>query len=98
MNKLGLHVPSYEVDTQSDPAPLPHAPINTALEAARRLIVLVPAEANYATVAKRVWELANALECQVLFLSLCTDAAQESSLRRQLITMSAMVQDGKVFA
>jgi len=68
------------------------------LEAARRSIVLIPANVDYAEVTHRVWELANAFECQILLLSLCTDEAQESSLRRQLITMSAMIQDGKVCA
>jgi len=65
---------------------------------ARRLIVLIPAEADDAAATRRVRELAHALECHILFLGLCTDAAQESSLRRQLITMSAMVQDGNVCA
>ncbi len=68
------------------------------LEAARRLIVLVPAEAETTAAARRVWELANALECQILFFSLYTDAAQEASLRRQLVTMSAMIQSDKVCA
>jgi hypothetical protein len=66
------------------------------LEAASRLIVLVPAEVNFTAVTHRVWELARATGCQILFLSLCTDGAEESSLRRQLITMSAMIQDGKL--
>jgi hypothetical protein len=68
----------------------------TDLESARRLIVLVPADADYAAVTHRIWKLANAFGCQILFLSLCPDEAQESSLRRQLITMSAMIQDGKL--
>lgn len=66
------------------------------LEAARRLIVLVPADVNSTALTHRVWKLAQATGCQILFLSLCTDEAEESSLRRQLITMSAMIQDGKV--
>ena len=70
--------------------------VYTDLESARRLIVLVPADADYAAVTHRVWELAHATGCQILFLSLCTDGAEESSLRRQLITMSAMIQDGKL--
>jgi hypothetical protein len=69
---------------------------NKELESARRLIVLVPADADYAAVTHRVWKLAQATESQILFLSLCTDEAEESSLRRQLITMSAMIQDGKL--
>lgn len=84
-------------DTSSVPLTYP---INShaSLGPARRLIVLVPADADYTAATRRVWELAHALGCHVLFLSLCTDMAQESSLRRQLITMSAMVQDGKVCA
>jgi hypothetical protein len=70
----------------------------TSQPGTRRLIILVPADADYTAATRRVWELAHALGCQILFLSLCTDAAQESSLRRQLISMSAMVQDGKVCA
>jgi hypothetical protein len=68
------------------------------LEAARRLIVLVPNDVNSTAVTHRVWKLAQATGCQILFLSLCTDGAEESSLRRQLITMSAMIQDGKLCA
>jgi hypothetical protein len=68
------------------------------MEAVRRLIVLVPSEAAYTSLTHRVWELAHASGCQVLFLSLCADEMQEASVRRQLITMSAMVQDGRVCA
>jgi hypothetical protein len=75
---------AYDIDAYTD------------LESARRLIVLVPADTDYAAVTHRIWKLANAFGCQILFLSLCPDEAQESSLRRQLITMSAMIQDGKL--
>jgi hypothetical protein len=68
------------------------------LESARRLIVLVPEEGDYTALTRRIWELANTLGCHILFLSLCGNEAQEASLHRQLITMSAMVQDGKVCA
>lgn len=68
------------------------------LESARRLIVLVPVEGDYTALTRRIWDLANTLECHILFLSLCGNEAQGASLQRQLITMSAMVQDGKVWA
>lgn len=68
------------------------------LESVRRLIVLIPSDTDYTAVTHRVWELANALESQILFISLCADESQESSIRRQLITIVAMVQDGKVCA
>ncbi len=98
MNKISLDLSSYEMNARTDSASLPHAPVNTTPEAVHRLIVLVPAEANYTTMAQRVWKLANALSCQILFLGLCAEPAQEASQRRQLITMSAMVQDSKVCA
>lgn len=85
-----------KLDTNSLSLAYPSSGADTGLESARRLIVLVPDKANYAMMTHRIWELANALGCQILFLSLCADEAQESSQRRQLITMSAMVQDGNI--
>jgi hypothetical protein len=64
-----------------------------------RLIVLIPdAETDYATAIHRVWELANAFGSRVQFLGLCKDAVEEPSLRRQLVTLSALAQGGKVSA
>lgn len=63
---------------------------------ARRLIVLVPADADYTAATRRVWELAVATDTRVLLLGLCKDAAQEPSLRRGLVTMSALVGNGRV--
>lgn len=67
--------------------------------AARRLIVLVPdADLDYVTATRRVWELATELGADIQFICLYKDPARESSLRRQLVTMTAMVQDGNVSA
>lgn len=64
-----------------------------------RLLVLIPdAEFDLALVASRAWEIAKAGGVQVRFLGLCEDVLQESSLRRKLITMSAMLNDGGVRA
>jgi hypothetical protein len=66
---------------------------------ARSVLILVPeTEADTANAARRVWELAKGMNAQVQFLGLCKDAMQELSLRRKVAAMSAMVQDGKVFA
>lgn len=76
-------------------SPVPHLDI----ESAHRLVVLVPnGDLDYAAATRRVWELAGVLGVHILFISLCKDPAEESSLRRQLIIMSAMVQDGDVSA
>lgn len=70
--------------------------LNTSRVSAGRLIVLVPADANYSALTRRIWQLAIATGKHILFLSLCQDAAEEPSLRRQLVTVSALVGDGKV--
>lgn len=63
------------------------------------LMVLIPGiETDHAPVIRRVWELAHALGCEVLFLGLCRDAAEEPGLRRALITMSALVHDSWISA
>jgi hypothetical protein len=64
----------------------------------RHLIVLVPTDSDYTAATRRIWKLANTLGAQVQFLGLCKDAAQEPGLRRGLITMKSLLQDGKVFA
>lgn len=65
----------------------------------RRLIVLIPnVESDYAPVLPRVWKLAHALQCRVLFLGLSRDVSEEPQLRRALITLAALIQDGWVSA
>jgi len=85
---------SFTITTASDADASPS--LNTNLESARRLIVLIPADADYSAATRRIWELANATGSSVQFLGLCKDAAQEPGLRRELVTMSALVQDGRV--
>jgi hypothetical protein len=64
-----------------------------------RLIVLIPSlDADPALTARRVWELANATGARIHFISLSSNAAQEPGLRRQLVLVSAMVNDGLVFS
>lgn len=87
MNKLDVSPPTLTVSPASfsDPQPV------------RRLIVLVPeSEVDSALAVRKIWELANALESRVQFLGLSKDAANESALRRQLVTLSAMVRDENI--
>jgi hypothetical protein len=63
------------------------------------LIVLFPAEAgDYPSQTHRIWEIARSSGLNVLILSLCSDAYEESQLRRQLITMAAMIGDAQICA
>jgi len=89
MNKLDVSPPALTVSPASF----------SSLEPVRRLIVLVPTlEADLILVTRRVWELANTTDAHVQFLGLYSDPSQEPSLRRELVTMSAMVNDGRVSA
>lgn len=89
MNKTNIHTPTpthlAEVRVE--------APIRQFdVKASRRMLVLVPANFNHTTVTQRIWELAQATGSTVQLLGLCNDAEQEMSLRRELITMSALIR------
>ena len=59
--------------------------------------MLVPeSEVDSALTARKIWELANALESRVQFLGLSKDAEHEPSVRRQVVTLSAIVGDENI--
>lgn len=99
MNKLDLQ-PSlvYQANTDSVVSTFPPVSANTSVGTARRLVVLLTAEADDTAVMRRVWDLAHSFECPILFLSLYADDAKEASLRRQLITLCAMAQNDRIHA
>ena len=89
MTRLNYEHQAFTIPIASQPDPEP----------AHRLIVLVPSlEVDLIVVTQRVWELANATGAHIQFISLCNDATQEPSLRRELATMSAIVKDGNISA
>ena len=64
-----------------------------------RLIVLVPTQAgDHPNQSHRIWEIARSFGLNVLLLSLCNDYYEESQLRRQLVTMAALIGDGHICA
>jgi hypothetical protein len=98
MNKFNNRFQVKSLPTATTSSSDASTPLSMNLEAARRLIVLIPADSDYNAVTHRVWELANTTGTHIQLLSLCKDAAQEPSLRRGLVTMAALVQDGKISA
>ena len=62
------------------------------------IVLIADAEADYTPTIHRLWELANAFGGRIQFLGLCRDAAEEPRLRRELVTLSALAQNGKVTA
>ena len=99
MSKLDSQSTSLTVSPVSVPG-LASSPLSTRGvrgESGRRLIVLVPTvEADLAPAAQRVWMLANAMGARVQFIGLYTDAAREPGLKRELVTLAAMVKDERV--
>jgi hypothetical protein len=91
MNKLDLLLPS-------DLPTLDQVSVSTSLPPVRRLVVLVPADSDHTSATRRITDLAKAQSATVLFLGLCKDGAQELGLRRQLVTLSALLQDAQVCA
>ena len=76
---------TYPIAPHSDPQP------------ARRVIVLFPAsEPDSPDLSHRIWEIARSLQANVLLLSLTNDFDEESRLRRNLITLAALIKDPSV--
>ena len=97
MIKLDSNFPSLTVAPDSYLEAV--TPLDTSPKPARRLMVLIPnIESDYTSVLHRIWELAHALQCRVLFFGLCRDVLEEPRLRRSLVTMAALIQDGRVSA
>ncbi|HSB01785.1 MAG TPA: hypothetical protein VLE49_14135 [Anaerolineales bacterium] len=95
MNKLNLHNPSL-VDL---PAVGSDASIQVVKPARfSRLIVLVPPGADSTNLTRRICRLASETESDVQLLGLCNDPAQELALRRELVTVSALIRDARIFA
>lgn len=85
-----------ELDTNSVTLATPSASL-PQLQPASHLIVLVPdSEVDIVLAARKIWELANALDGRVQFLGLSSDANHEPALRRQIVTLSAMVEDKNI--
>jgi hypothetical protein len=86
--------------TEIDSIPPSLASSTTSLsgpKAARRLVVLVPdLEWSFIPAIHRIWELADTQHPRVLLISLCKDPSEELSLRRALIILCAMLQDGRI--
>jgi hypothetical protein len=104
MNKLDTQRPSltYQPDVQSNCSTPQfeerNTSVNAGLEPAGRLIVLIPSDANYALATKRIWKLAMTTGMHIQLIGLCKDFLQEPSVRRELVTMSALIRDGRVCA
>ncbi|SRR6266508_963635 len=100
MNKLDVQHPSltYQPDFSAIQLAEESIPVNADIKPISRLIVLIPAEADYALATKRIWKLAVTTGMPIQLIGLCKDWSQEPSARRGLVTMSALIRDARVCA
>lgn len=98
MNKLDLHTSSlsHPADEQIDVSSFRHYSTNTVPEQ-QRLLVLIPANADYSSMTRQIWELANSTHStSVQLFSLCKDILEEPGLRRSLATLCALIGEAGV--
>jgi hypothetical protein len=93
MNKLDVHTPSLAHPTTIE-SETPNRWVHP--ERAHRLIVLIPENVDCSRLTRRIWELANTTGSTVQLLGLCRNTAEEMSIRRELVTISALIQDAKI--
>jgi hypothetical protein len=100
MNKLDVQHPSltYPSDFSVIQPAEEIVSVSADLKPAGRLIVLIPPDADYALATKRIWKLAMTTGMPIQFIGLCKDLAQEPGVRRELVTMAALIRDGRVCA
>lgn len=104
MNKLELQHPAliYPSETQSEASALRLADeilaANIDPNMTGRLLILLPPDLNYNLATPRIWELAMATARHIQLLGLCKGLAEEPRLRRELVTMSALIRDARVCA
>jgi hypothetical protein len=95
---LCIPPPKYRTDAGSDIVSFRFSQQSRsrAQEPAPRLIVLIPTGSDHTSETGRIWKLANTRSSGVLLLGRCQTAAEEPSLRRQLVTMSALIGNNRV--
>ena len=68
------------------------------LATASRLIILVPSQLDFSAAARRIWELTHTTGMHIQLLGLSRSGAEESRLRRDLITMASLLEAGRICA
>jgi hypothetical protein len=97
MNNISINNQSLILSSASKPEPFVHT--GQVIESTHNLIVLVSSlEADLSAMARRVWQLASASSAHIIFLALYSNSVQQPGLRRELVSMAAMVSDGAVSA
>lgn len=95
MNKLSIHQPSPKNPSDSLKLDISYQQLDT--ERFRQLIILVPADADCASITRRICKLAIDSNSCILLLGLFRNEEEELALRRELAMASALIRDAKVY-
>lgn len=94
MNKLNAHAASFpnivtiEANTSVPAVELDRSPC---------LIVLVSPDSNSSSFTRRLCKLATETNSNIQLLGVCTNVNQELALRRDLVTVAALIRDARVY-
>jgi len=94
MNKLDLRPRPVPITPALDLNAAAASSLGKRVESTRRLIVLFPAsELDTPELEQRIWEIARSLHLNILLVSLINDFDEETQVRRNLVTMAAVIKD-----
>ena len=94
LGRIETNVHRYEYSALSSPYPVQKTCRNPQMHPT--LIVLIPSGMDTSSLSHQIWQLANAVEMQVLLLGLVDDEANEPGIRRGMVTLSAMLQRERI--
>ena len=94
MNRLGVHAPSFtNLQTVESNISLQ----TLEVERSHRLIVLIPPDSDCSGITRRLCKLAVETNSDIDLLGVCKDPSQEPALRRELVTVAALIRDTEVY-
>ena len=94
MNKLGVQIPSF-TNLQTIESNLSLQALE--VERLHRLIVLIPPDSDCSGITRRLCKLAAETNSDIDLLGVCKNASQEPALRRELVTVAALIRDAEVY-
>lgn len=72
-----------------------HSHPDAVVETVHNLLVLAPEGLDPSLVSRRLRELAHATGLRILLLGMCRKRADEPGIRRELVTLASLLQDGR---
>lgn len=94
MNKLNIQAPSF-ANLRVAESEVTVRVVDA--ERSKRLIVLISPDSDATNVTRRICKLAADTNSDVQLLGVCKGVNQQLTLRRELVTVAALIRDAKVF-